>query len=42
MYLVDNDALSSEVMILGNQMLDQTGGVNNFVAASKVPIAPNT
>ena len=41
-YLVDNDALSSEVMILGNQMLDQTGGVNNFVAASKVPIAPNT
>lgn len=41
-YIVDTDALTSDVFINEEQMWDQTGGVNQFLAAAALEIVKDT
>ncbi len=41
-YIVDTDALSEDVFVNESQIWDQSGGVNQFLAAAKVEILINT
>jgi len=41
-YIVDNDALNSDVFINEEQMWDQTGGTNQFLKAAAIPILVDT
>lgn len=40
-YLVDNDILQKEVYQGMNQIIDQTGGINQFLQAGKAWVVPN-
>jgi len=42
LYIVDNDALSNDVFVTEGQMWDQSGGVNQFLAAAAIEILIDT